>query len=80
MSPTHQFELLCSDVHPAGCRTVIRGPDKHRVIADLQLHGELAHGFEPAFYEAAHFTMLAKLTKQAPERGAGAATSDAHRP
>jgi len=64
MSPTHEFELLCSDVHPEGCRMLIRGSDTDQVMVDLQLHGESAHGYSPAFYEAAHFLIAAQFAEQ----------------
>ena len=67
MSPTDEFELLCSDVHPeqvAGWS--IRGPDTDQVMADVQLHGESTHGYTPAFYEAAHFSISVQLAEQAP--------------
>jgi hypothetical protein len=65
MSPAQQFELRCSDVHPNGCHKLVCGHDMLEVMVDVQLHGELRHGYTPAFYETAWPRMRLALIEQA---------------
>lgn len=65
MSLIQQFELRCSDVHPCGCRKVTCGHDMNKVMADVQRHGAITHGYTPAFYDRAWGPVLAAWRQRA---------------
>jgi hypothetical protein len=54
------FELVCADAHPLGCVEVIRSQDRDMLVVLAREHGERAHGFTAAWYNAERLAAIAK--------------------
>lgn len=50
--PNQLFELRCADVYPVHCDQVMTSPSREELLARMRKHGERAHGFTPAWYDA----------------------------
>jgi predicted small metal-binding protein len=50
--PDQLFELRCADVYPVRCDQVMTSPSREELLARMRKHGERAHGFTPAWYDA----------------------------
>ncbi len=57
------FELRCTDVHPVRCDETISAASFDQLLARTRAHGERAHGFTPAWYNAERLAATADVLR-----------------
>jgi hypothetical protein len=57
------FELRCTDVHPVRCDETISAASPDQLLARTRAHGERAHGFTPAYYNAGRLAAMADVLR-----------------
>ena len=58
--PPQMFELRCADVHPVPCDEAMNAASPEQLLARTRAHGERAHGFTPAWYNAERLAAMAE--------------------